>query len=121
MEKTNLGEMETRFADLIWANAPVGSGELVRLCAEAFSWKKSTTYTMLHRLCDRGIFASEGSIITPLISREEFYAMQGEQLIDVGFSGSLPGFLAAFTRRNKLTDREIAELEAMISAYKKEE
>lgn len=121
MDQYQLGEMEARFADLIWARAPIASGELVQLCAEVFSWKKSTTYTMLHRLCDRGIFANEGSIITTQISREEFYAMQGEQLIDAAFSGSLPRFLAAFTRRNKLTDREIAELEAMIAAHKKEE
>ena len=121
MEKYQLGEMEARFADLIWERAPVASGELVGLCAEAFSWKKSTTYTMLHRLCDRGIFANEGSIITAQMSRDEFYAAQGAQLIDEAFSGSLPRFLAAFTRRTCLSEREIAELEAMIEAYKKGE
>lgn len=120
MEKLQLGEMESRMADLIWANAPVASGELVHLCAEAFDWKKSTTYTMLHRLCDRGLFTNTQSVITPCLSREEFYAAQGEQLIEEAFSGSLPRFLAAFTRRNRLGEDEIEALEALIAAHRKE-
>ena len=120
MGKYQLGEMEARFADLIWANEPIASGELVRQCAEAFGWKKSTTYTMLHRLCEREIFVNRDSIIHACMSRDEFYAAQGEQLIAEAFSGSLPRFLAAFTRRNRLSEREISELEAMIAAYKEE-
>ncbi len=118
MEKFQLGTMEGRLADLIWERAPISSGELVRLCAEAFSWKKSTTYTMLRRLCEREIFINAEGQICVLIGRDEFYAAQGEQLIEGAFWGSLPRFLAAFTQRKRLSEREIAELEELIRTYK---
>lgn len=121
MEKYQLGVMESRFADLIWANAPVASGELVRLCGEEFGWKKSTTYTMLKRLCARGIFQNEGGTITPMMSKEELGTLQGEQFLSDAFGGSLPKFLAAFTRRNQLSEQEIAALEALIAAQKRRE
>ena len=109
-----LGKMETRFAELIWANAPVSSGELVRLCQEELEWKKSTTYTMLRRLCQRGIFQNENGVVTPLLSREEVLARQSEAFLEENFQGSLPRFLAAFTARKPLSDQEVRELEALI-------
>lgn len=109
-----LGTIEARFADLIWNQEPVTSGELVKLCAKELGWKKSTTYTVLRRLCGRGIFQNQNGSVTALLSRQEFYALQSEQFVEESFGGSLPQFLAAFTARKKLTDSEIAELEKLI-------
>lgn len=117
MEQFKLGEMEQRFADLIWEHAPIASGELVRLCEGAFSWKRTTTYTMLKRLCERGIFANENGTVVIHMSKEEFQAAQGEQFINETFEGSLPRFLAAFSRRKKLSDREIGELKKLIDEF----
>lgn len=120
MEQYKLGEMEQKFADLIWENAPIGSGELTRLCEKAFTWKRTTTYTMLKRLCDRKIFANDNGTVTVLMSKEEFRAAQGEHFINETFDGSLPRFLAAFSRRKKLSDKEILELKRLIDAYEEE-
>lgn len=117
MEQYKLGEMEQKFADLIWEKAPVASGELTRLCEKAFAWKRTTTYTMLKRLCDRKIFANNNGTVTTLMSREEFQAAQGEQFINETFDGSLPRFLAAFSRRKKLSDKEILALKKLIDSY----
>ena len=114
MENYKLGAMETRFAELIWAHAPISSGELVKICQKELEWKKSTTYTMLRRLCQRGIFQNQSGLVSPILSREEFQALQSEKFIEDTFQGSLPAFLAAFARRKKLTDQEIQELEALI-------
>ena len=110
----NLGEKETKFANLIWSHAPIQSGELVKLCEKELDWKKSTTYTMLARLVKRGIFENNDSVVRVRISREDFEASRSESFVDENFGGSLPGFLAAFTRKKKLSDKEIAELEAII-------
>ncbi len=120
MEQYRLGEMEQKFADLIWENAPVGSGELAKLCENAFAWKRTTAYTMLKRLCDRKIFANNSGTVTVLMTREEFQAAQGEQFINETFDGSLPRFLAAFSRRKKLSDREILELKKLIDTYEED-
>lgn len=120
MEQYKLGEMEQRFADLIWLRAPIPSGELVKLCEEELSWKKSTTYTMLKRLCDREIFENQKGMVTVLMTKEDFVAAQGEQFLSETFDGSLPRFLAAFTRRNKLSDKEIRELQRLIDEHKEE-
>lgn len=116
MEPTKLGEMEQRFAELIWQNAPVGSGRLVSLCAEKLGWKKSTTYTMLKRLCERGLFANEGGVVVTRVTPEEFDALRSEQFVAETFGGSLPQFLAAFTRRRRLSEGEIAALQQLIDA-----
>ncbi len=114
MEDYKLGAMETRFAELIWANAPISSGELVKLCQKELEWKKSTTYTMLRRLCQRGIFQNQEGLVSPLLSQAEFHGLQSEKFIEETFQGSLPAFLTAFTRRKKLTDQEIQALEELI-------
>ena len=117
MNQTQLGEMERRFAELIWESAPVGSGELVRLCEERFGWKKSTTYTMLKKLCGCGVTRNEGAIVTARISREEYHRRQGEAVIEEGFDGSLPRFLTAFMQGRGLSRREAEELKELIDRY----
>lgn len=112
-----LGAVEARFADLIWQHAPIRSGELVKLCEQELTWKKPTTYTVLRRLCQRGIFQNEDGLVTARITREEFYAMQSERFVEETFSGSLPSFLAAFTRRRSLSAAEIEEIRKMIDSY----
>ena len=109
-----LGKMEARFAELIWRNAPISSGELVKLCQRELEWKKSTTYTMLRQLCQRGIFENREGTVVFLLTREEVLAQQSESFLEETFQGSLPQFLAAFTARKPLTEEEIRELEALI-------
>lgn len=121
MEQFKLGEMEQKFAEMIWEQAPIASGQLAKLCGEAFDWKRTTTYTMLKRLCDRGIFANERGTVVVRMKQEEFFAAQGEQLIDENFDGSLPRFLAAFSRRRKLSAGEVEELRRLIEGYEEEE
>ena len=120
MKKYKLGEMEQRFADLIWQHEPISSGELVKLCERELNWKKSTTYTMLKRLCDRGMFQNQKSMVTALMTREDFLAAQGEQFLNRTFGGSLPRFFAAFTRRNRLSEKEISELQRLIDEHREE-
>ena len=114
MSELRMGAIESRFADMIWENEPVPSPELVKLAERELSWKKSTTYTVLKRRCERGIFQNQGGIVTSLISRQDFYAVQSEKFVEETFSGSLPAFLAAFTTRKKLSEEEITELQALI-------
>ena len=114
MDPYRLGDMEQKFADLIWEKAPVGSGELAKLCEKVFAWKRTTTYTMLKRLCDRKLFANNSGVVEVLMTREEFQAAQGEQFIDEIFDGSLPRFLAAFSRRKKMSSEEVQELRRLI-------
>ena len=116
MDEKKLGAVEARFADLIWQHAPIRSGELVKLCETELTWKKPTTYTVLRRLCQRGIFRNEDGVVTALISREEFYAMQSERFVEETFRGSLPSFLAAFTRRRSLSAAEIDEIRRLIDS-----
>ena len=118
MKKYKLGKMEQRFADLIWEHEPVSSRTLTELCAEAFDWKRTTTYTMLKRLCDRNLFQNKKGTVSALMSKSDFLAGQGEQFINETFDGSLPRFFAAFTCRNKLSEKEIEEIERLIDEHK---
>ena len=120
MSDYKLGEVETRFAELIWENEPLGSGELVKLCAEKLGWKKSTTYTVLKKLCDKGYFRNEDGVVTSLISEKEMVAQESCRFVEDTFGGSLPAFFAAFTSERKLSDREIEDIRQMIDAYGKE-
>lgn len=115
-----LGVVESRFADIIWREEPLTSGELVKFCLKELDWKRTTTYTVLKRLCERGIFQNLNGMVTSLISRNDFYAMQSEQFIEDTFEGSLPAFLNAFTSRKSLTKEEIAEIRRMIDTYGEE-
>ena len=114
-----MGAVESRFADLIWEKEPVESGELVKLAQQELEWKKSTTYTVLKRLCQRGLFQNTDGVVTSIISRAEYYALQSEKFVEDTFEGSLPAFLAAFTARKKLSEKEIAELQALIDASRR--
>ena len=114
MAEWRMGLIESRFADIIWNNEPVSSTQLVKLAGEALGWKKSTTYTVLKRLCDRGIFRLQDRTVTSLMTREEFYGMRSEQFVQETFEGSLPAFVTAFTGRKKLSSAELDELQALI-------
>ena len=118
MEKYKLGEMEQKFADLIWENEPISSRRLTELCEKAFSWKRTTTYTMLKHLCEREIFQNDRGTVTSLMSKSEFGAAQGEQFLTETFDGSLPRFLAAFTRKKKLSEKEIKEIQKLIDDHR---
>ena len=118
MDKTSLGAVESRFADLIWSNAPMTTAQLIALAKEALDWKRTTTYTVLKRLCERGLFRNEGGVVSSLVSREEFYAVQSEKFVEETFEGSLPAFVAAFGTRKKLSDAEIAELQRLIDTMR---
>jgi predicted transcriptional regulator len=113
-----LGEVQAAFADIIWAHEPVGSGELVKICEKELGWKKPTTYTVLRKLCEKGLFKNEGGLVTALVSRERFNAIKSERFVEDTFDGSLPAFLAAFMSGRKISAEEAAEIRKMIDEYK---
>ena len=117
MEDYRLGVVETRFAELIWAHEPLTSGELVKLCAKELEWKKSTTYTVLKKLCDRGIFQNQDGVVTSVLSQKEFQSRQSRRFVEDTFSGSLPAFIAAFAEGGELSDQELLEIRRMIDSY----
>lgn len=117
MDEKKLGLVESKFADIIWACEPLTSGELVKKCEAELNWKKPTTYTVLRKLCERGIFQNVNGIVSARISRQEFFARQSEQFVQDTFDGSLPAFLAAFTTRKRLSQAEVEEIRRMIDTY----
>ena len=117
MDDLRLGLVETRFADLIWANEPISSGNLVKLCAKELEWKKSTTYTVLKKLCEKGIFQNVNGVVTSLLSQKEFQSRQSKRFVEDTFSGSLPAFSAACAENGGLSDNDITEIRKMIDAY----
>lgn len=118
MNNYKLAHGEAKFADLIWQYEPIGSGELVKLCESEMGWKKSTTYTVLKKLCDKGIFQNENAVVSSQIKREEFLARQSRHFVEDAFGGSLPKFLTAFIGGKKLTDRQAKELKKLIDEHK---
>ena len=116
MAEIQLGVIEAQFAEMIWEHEPVTSSELVKLAAEAFTWKRTTTHTVLKRLCDKGLFENNKGTVTSLISRTQFYSLQSRKFVEDTFDGSLPAFIAAFTRNNSLTPQEAAEIRKMIDS-----
>ncbi len=120
MEEKKLGAVESRFADLIWENAPISSNALVRLCEKELDWKKSTTYTVLKKMCQRGLFQNDRGIVSVLVTKEEFAAAQSERFVEETFAGSLPAFLAAFTSRKRLSEGEVDEIQKLIDAYRED-
>jgi len=117
MDELKLGVVESHFADIVWQNEPLPSGDLVKLCEKELHWKKPTTYTVLRKLCERGIFQNRDGIVSSLISRQGFYGIKSEKFVDEAFDGSLPAFIAAFTQRKSLSPEDIAEIRRMISAH----
>ena len=120
MNDIKLGVVETRFAELIWDNEPLSSGELVKLCEKELCWKKPTTYTVLRKLCEKGIFRNEGGVVSAVLSREDFRANQGEQFVSETYGGSLPAFIAAFTARRGLSAAEAEEIRKLIDKARRE-
>ncbi len=115
-----MGSVESKFADIIWENEPISSTELSKISEQTLCWKKSTTYTVLKRLCEKGIFQNIGGTVSSLITRQDFYSAQSEKFVDETFNGSLPAFLAAFSKRKKLSADEVSEIRRMIDSYKEE-
>lgn len=115
-----LGEVQARFADIIWEREPVASGDLVKICQKELQWKKSTTYTVLRTLCEKGLFVNNNGIVTSLISRGDFYAAKSERFVEETFDGSLPAFIAAFTSHKPLSSEEAEEIQQMIDRFRKE-
>ena len=120
MSDWKLGAVETRFAELIWGHEPLPSGALVKLCEKELNWKKPTTYTVLRKLCEKGLFKNENGVVSSLLTREEFLARQGEEFVSETYGGSLPAFIAAFTARRGLSAEEAAEIRKLIDDARRE-
>ncbi|MFG6367140.1 MAG: BlaI/MecI/CopY family transcriptional regulator [Lachnospiraceae bacterium] len=118
MNVPKIFESEYRFCEILWENEPVTSSELVRLCRERLEWKKSTTYTVIRRLSERGVLKSEDAVVTSLVSREDVQSAESTEVVERTFSGSLPSFIAAFTRKKNLSKQEIDEIQKIIDNYK---
>ena len=121
MADWKLGPIETRFAEIIWQNAPLTTAQLIAICARELGWKRTTTYTVLKKLCDRGIFRNEGGLVTAVLSRQDFYAKQSQRFVEDNFGGSLPSFLAAFASGRKLTNQDVTDIRKLLDAFDKEE
>ena len=120
METPKIFESEYRFCLILWEHEPIKSKDLVQLCQEQLGWKATTTYTVIKRLSERGVVKNENTVVTSLISKDQAQQAEIDQLVEKTFEGSLPAFLAAFTRKRQLSDREIDAMQAMIDAYRKE-
>ena len=120
METPKIFESEYRFCLILWEHEPIGSGELVKLCREQLGWKNSTTYTVIKRLSERGVLKNENSVVTSLVSKDSVQAAEINDLMEKKFEGSLPAFLAAFTRHRKLSDKDLDQMQQLIDDYRKE-
>lgn len=120
METPKIFESEYRFCLILWVHEPVKSSELVALCREQLGWKPTTTYTVIKRLAQRGVLVNEDTVVRSLVSKDEVQAAEIDEMVEKKFEGSLPAFLAAFTRHRKMTDREIDQVQRMIDEYRKE-
>ena len=120
MSDIELGEVQAQFAEIVWDREPVASGELVKICEKELNWKKPTTYTVLRKLCEKGIFQNVDGVVSSVISKKEYYSAKSEKFVDDTFEGSLPAFLAAFTSRKKLTNQEVNEIQKMIDSFRKD-
>lgn len=115
MEDYTLGRIESKFANIVWENAPISTNQLIKLCMEELGWKRTTTYTVLKKMNQKGLFKNQSGTVVVLMTKEEFYARQSEHYVEQSFGGSLPGFLTAFTSRKKLTKEEIDQLQKIIN------
>ena len=121
MSEIELGAVQERFADIVWAHEPIVSGELVELCKKELNWKKPTTYTVLRKLCEKGLLENRNGIVTSRIPRETFYAQRSETVVTRSFHGSLPAFVASFISNKELSRKDADEIRRMLDAYMKEE
>ena len=120
MEMPKIFESEYRFCLILWEHEPVKSSELVSLCKEQLGWKPTTTYTVIKRLSERGVLKNENTVVVSLVSKDEIQAAEIDELVEKKFGGSLPAFIAAFTKHKKISAAEIDEVQKMIDRYKKE-
>ena len=121
METPKVFESEYRFCLILWEHEPIKSSELVNLCKEQLGWKPTTTYTVIKRLSERGVLKNENTIVSSLISKDEVQASEINEMVEKTFEGSLPAFIAAFTKHHKISDKEIDEVQKMIDRYRKGE
>ena len=117
MNELRLGIVEARFADIVWQNAPITTRDLVAICEKELEWKRTTTYTVLKKLCERGIFVTENSTVKAKLTKEDFYAIQSEKFVEDTFSGSLPAFIAAFASRKRPSEAELEEIRRIIDEF----
>ena len=120
MDSVRVAEGEYRFCLILWEHEPIKSTELVRICEEKLGWKETTTYTVIKRLSERGVVKNENTIVTSLVSKDQVQAAQLQDLVDKTFEGSMPAFVAAFTKHQKISAREIDSIQEMIDSYRKE-
>jgi predicted transcriptional regulator len=118
MKEYKLTESEEKFAELIWQSESVGSGDLVKLCEKEMNWKKSTTYTVLKKLCEKGIFQNENAVVSSIVTKEEYYAKQSIGFVEDTFGGSLPKFLTAFIGGKKISKQQAEEMKKLIDQHK---
>ena len=121
MSNIELGAVQAQFAEIVWREEPVASGELVKICEKELNWKKPTTYTVLRKLCEKGLFQNQDGVVTSILSREDYYSAKSEQFVEDTFEGSLPAFIAAFTSRKRLSKGEVDEIQSMIDTFRKEQ
>lgn len=114
---TNLGEVETKFAELVWEHVPVKTTDLIQLCSEQLGWKRTTTYTVLKKFCNKKIFSVENRIVTALVTKEEFCGRKSEKFIEDTFNGSLSAFLSAFASVRQMSEQEIEEIKKLIDEF----
>ena len=120
METPKIFESEYRFCLILWEHEPVNSTKLVELCKEKLDWSKATTYTVIRRLAERGVLKNENAMVTSLVSREQAEESQVEEMVDKTFQGSMPAFIAAFSRNKRLTKKEVNQLRDLINSYEEE-
>lgn len=118
MQKIELGEVQERFANIIWELEPIKSMDLMKVCKERLEWNKSTTFTVLRKLCEKGLFKNENGLVSSLMSKEEFAGVKSRQFVQEHFKGSLPAFLAAFVSDKSVPDKEADEIRNMIEEYR---
>lgn len=121
MNTPKVFESEYRFCLILWENEPIKSSELVKLCKEQLGWKPTTTYTVIKRLSERGVLKNENTVVTSLVSKEQVQAAEIDEMVEKTFEGSLPVFIAAFTKHRRLSQREIDEVQQMIDRFREEE
>jgi predicted transcriptional regulator len=121
METPKVFESEYRFCLILWENAPIKSSELVKLCQEKLGWKPTTTYTVIKRLSERGVLKNENTVVTALVTKDQVQAAEIDEMVERTFEGSLPAFVAAFTKNRKLSEKEIDAIQQMIDSYRKGE
>ena len=119
MPDLELGAVQERFADIVWAHEPVASGDLVKICEKELGWKKPTTYTVLRKLCEKGLLQNVDGIVSSLISKDDFYSAKSEQVVKESYNGSLPAFIAAFVSRQDLSEKEADEIQKMIDTFRR--